>query len=105
MFYVGDNTLFVFGKQNPKDILINALHNKCNTIRLGYKKSFTPDTLDTVNDWNYIFESLTEAKVNIELELTEKYKENIEIWDWSNYKNFTPLYNVPIEPGNLKKIK
>ena len=105
MFYVAGNTLFVYGLQNPKEILIRALQNKCNIIRLGYKKSFTPKGLELVNDWNYIFESLTEAKVNIELELTEQYKENIELWDWKNYNKFTPLYNAPIEPTNIKKVK
>jgi len=43
--------------------------------------------------------------VNIELELTEQYKENIELWDWKNYNKFTPLYNAPIEPTNIKKVK
>ena len=38
MFYVAGNTLFVYGLQNPKEILIRALQHKCNIIRLGYKK-------------------------------------------------------------------
>jgi len=105
MFYVGDNTLYVFGLQNPKDILIRALNHKCNIVRLGYKKSFTPGTLELINDWNYIFESLTEAKINIELELTEQYREYIKKWDWENYKKFTALYNTPLEPGNIEKIE
>lgn len=105
MFYVGGDTLYVFGLQNPKDILIRALNHKCNIIRLGYKNSFTPETLEPVNDWNYIFESLTEAKINIELELTEEYREHITTWDWTNYKKFTPLFNTPIELNNLEKIE
>ena len=105
MFYVGGNVLYVFGLQNPKDILIRALNHKCNIIRLGYKKSFTPETIEPLNDWNYIFESLTEAKVSIELELTEQYEEHIKAWDWFNYKKFTALYNVPLEPADLEKIE
>lgn len=105
MFYVGGNILFVFGLQNPKEILIRALNHKCNIIRLGYKKSFTPETIEPVNDWNFIFESLTEAKINIELEVTEQYREHIEAWDWCNYNNFTPLYNTPIEPSDIEKIQ
>ena len=95
-FYVSGNILYVFGLQNPKDILI---------IRLGYKNSFTPETIEPVNDWNFIFESLTEAKINIELEVTEQYREHIEAWDWCNYNNFTPLYNTPIEPSDIEKIE
>ena len=101
MFYVGGNVLYVFGLQNPKEILIRALNHKCNIVRLGYKKSFTPETIEPLNDWNYIFECLTDAKISIELELTEKYKNHIEKWDWSNYNKFTPLYNPPIEPNNI----
>lgn len=105
MFYVGGNVLYVFGLQNPKEILIRALNHKCNIVRLGYKKSFTPETIEPLNDWNYIFECLTDAKISIELELTEKYKNHIEKWDWSNYNKFTPLYNPPIEPNNIEKIE
>ena len=105
MFYVGGNTLYVSGLQNPKEILIRALNHKCNIIRLGYKQSFTPETLEPLNDWNYIFESLTDAKISIELELTENFKEHIEAWDWFNYKKFTPLYNDTIQPGNIEKIE
>mgnify|MGYP001200265378 CR=1 FL=1 len=105
MFYVGGNTLYVFGLQNPKEILIRALNHKCNIVRLGYKKSFTPETLEPLNDWNYIFESLTDAKISIELELTENFKEHIEVWDWFNYNKFTPLYNAPIDPTDIEKIE
>ena len=104
-FYVSGNVLYVFGLQNPKDILIRALNHNCNIIRLGYKNSFTPETIEPVNDWNFIFESLTEAKINIELEVTEQYREHIEAWDWCNYNNFTPLYNTPIEPSDIEKIE
>lgn len=102
MFFVGDNVLYVEGLQNPKDILIHALNNKCNEICLGYNKSFKPETDNIINDWNYIFEELIKADVKISLICESEYMDHIDKWDWSNYNKFMFKINVATD---LKEIK
>jgi len=96
MFFIGKDkngldTLFVQGKQNPKEILMRALNHGCEHVYLGFNGSFNPETENPVNDWNFIFEELIKAKIWLSCEIAEKYALHVTNWDWSNYEKFVPV--------------
>lgn len=107
MFYIGEKdqekVLFVEGIQNPNEILQRCLLHTVSRVHLGFKNTFTPALVHPVNDWNFMFEELVKAKVTIDLELTTRYTDNIESWEWTGYKNFNALYEAQ-DVNSVEKI-
>ena len=55
----GRKTLFVIGRQNPKEILARCLNNKIDHVYLGCADSFQPgDDKDSWSDWDFIISTL-----------------------------------------------
>lgn len=96
MFYIGEKdkekTLFVKGTQNPNEILQRCLLHGISRVHLGFENSFKPALVHPVNDWNFMFDALTEAKITIDLELDAYYTNNIKQWDWVGYEKFNAIY-------------
>jgi len=126
-----EKVLFVEGIQNPNEILQRCLLHTVSRVHLGFKNTFTPALVHPVNDWNFMFEELVKAKVfkntftpalvhpvndwnfmfeelvkakvTIDLELTTRYTDNIESWEWTGYKNFNALYEAQ-DVNSVEKI-
>ena len=54
----GVTTLFVIGKQNPKEILQRCLANKIDHAYLGCGYTFAPETDEDWEEWDYIVKEL-----------------------------------------------
>ena len=53
----GKKTLFVIGRQNPKEILQRCL-DKIDHVYLGCGYTFAPETEDDWKDWDFIITEL-----------------------------------------------
>lgn len=93
----GKQTLFVIGKQNPKEILARCLNNKIDHVYLGCADSFQPeDDSEQWQDWDYIITQLLEADVWVTLDFDSKYCNHPWLHDngWNEYDKFIPMIAV-----------
>ena len=93
----GRKTLFVIGRQNPKEILARCLNNKIDHVYLGCADSFQPgDDKDSWSDWDFIISTLLEADVWVTLDFDSKYANHAWFHDngWSENRKFIPMIAV-----------
>ena len=93
----GRKTLFVIGRQNPKEILARCLNNKIDHVYLGCADSFQPgDDKDSWSDWDFIISTLLEADVWVTLDFDSKYANHEWFHDngWSESRKFIPMIAV-----------
>jgi hypothetical protein len=93
----GQKTLFVVGKQNPKEILARALNNNCPHIYLGANMSFAPDHTDADSaEWDHMIMSLVKAGVWTTLDFDVADVEWVLECGATEYNNFIPQISVKI---------
>lgn len=93
----GQRTLFVVGKQNPKEILARALNNNCPHIYLGANQSFALDGTDEDSyEWDHIIMTLVEAGVWTTLDFDVCDIEWVLELGATEYDNFIPMISVKI---------
>lgn len=93
----GQKTLFVVGKQNPKEILARALNNNCPHIYLGANMSFAPDYTDADSaEWDHMIMSLVKAGVWTTLDFDVADVEWVLECGATEYNNFIPQISVKI---------
>ena len=93
----GKRTLFVIGKQNPKEILQRCLDNGIDHAYLGCADSFQPgDDVVEWEAWDHIIEELIKADIWITLDFDSKYCNHKWIHDngWTDYEKFVPMIAV-----------
>lgn len=93
----GQKTLFVVGKQNPKEILARALNNNCPHIYLGANMSFAPDYTDEdSSEWDHIIMTLVKEGVWTTLDFDVADIEWVLECGATEYNNFIPQISVKI---------
>ena len=93
----GQKTLFVVGKQNPKEILARALNNDCPHIYLGANQSFAPDfTEEDSKEWDHIIMTLVKEGVWTTLDFDVADTEWVLECGATEYNNFIPQISVKI---------
>ena len=92
----GKRTLFVIGKQNPKEILQRCLDNGIDHAYLGCGYTFAPETVDDWKDWDFIIMELIKADVWVTLDFNAKYCEDVLNNGWDEYKKFIAMISVPM---------
>ena len=93
----GKRTLFVIGKQNPREILQRCLDNGIDHAYLGCADSFQPgDDVVEWEAWYHIIEELIKADIWITLDFDSKYCNHKWIHDngWTDYEKFVPMIAV-----------
>ena len=93
----GKRTLFVIGKQNPKEILQRCLDNGIDHEYLGCADSFQRgDDVVEWEAWDHIIEELIKADIWITLDFDSKYCNHKWIHDngWTDYEKFVPMIAV-----------
>ena len=93
----GQRTLFVVGKQNPKEILARALNNDCPHIYLGANQSFAPDNTDEDNkEWDHIIMTLVREGVWTTLDFDVADAEWVLESGATEYSNFIPMISAKL---------
>lgn len=93
----GQKTLFVVGKQNPKEILARALNNNCPHIYLGANMSFAPDYTDEDSaEWDHIIMTLVKEGIWTTLDFDVADVEWVLECGATEYNNFIPQISVKI---------
>ena len=93
----GQRTLFVVGKQNPKEILSRALNHKCPHIYLGANQSFAPDYTDADSrEWEYIIMTLAREGIWVTLDFDVADSEWVLETGAAEYDNFIPMVSVKL---------
>ena len=93
----GKRTLFVVGRQNPKEILQRCLDNKIDHAYLGCADSFKPgNDTDSWKDWDHIIRFLLDAGIWVTLDFDSLYANHEWIHDngWTDYDKFVPMISV-----------
>ena len=93
----GQKTLFVVGKQNPKEILARALNTDCPHIYLGANQSFAPDYTDEDSkEWDHMIMTLVKEGVWTTLDFDVADTEWVLESGAVEYHNFIPQISVKI---------
>lgn len=93
----GQKTLFVVGKQNPKEILARALNCDCPHVYLGANQSFAPDhTEEDSKEWDHIIMTLVKEGVWTTLDFDVADTEWVLESGATEYHNFIPQISVKI---------
>ena len=93
----GQRTLFVVGKQNPKEILTRAINHNCPHIYLGANQSFAPDlTQEDSDEWNHIIMTLVREGVWTTLDFDVADAEWVLECGATEYNNFIPMISVKV---------
>ena len=92
----GMNTLFVVGKQNPKEILQRMLDNGIEHVYLGCGYTFNPETPQDWQAWDYIVHELIKADVWVTLDFNAKYCEQVLESGYDEYNKFVAMISVPM---------
>lgn len=91
----GQRTLFVVGKQNPKEILARALNHNCPHIYLGANMSFAPDYTDEDSaEWDHILMTLVREGIWVTLDFDVADIEWVLECGATEYDNFIPMISV-----------
>ena len=95
----GKPTLFVFGKQNPKEILQRCLDNSIDHVYLGCGNSFQPEEdRKQWEMWDHIIQELIKADIWITLDFDSGYANHDWFHDngWNDYDKFVPMIAVKL---------
>lgn len=93
----GQRTLFVVGRQNPKEVLARAINNNCPHIYLGANQSFSIDTEEEKQEWYYIFDTLIiDTNIWVTLDFDIKYIDFIVDSGMTEYDTFIPMISAKI---------
>ena len=90
-------TLFVIGKQNPKEILQRCLDNGIDHAYLGCANTFQPgDSNEEWEEWDHIILELMKADIWVTLDFDSGYANHEWIHDngWNEYDKFIPMIAV-----------
>jgi|TARA_B110000977_G_scaffold82257_1_gene109841 hypothetical protein len=93
----GKETLFVVGKQNPKEILQRCLDNEIDHAYLGCANSFQPgDSNEEWAEWDHIILELMKADIWVTLDFDSGYANHEWFHDngWNEYDKFIPMIAV-----------
>ena len=99
----GMETLFVIGKQNPKEILQRCLENTIEHAYLGCANSFQPgDDTEEWEAWDHIITELIKADIWITLDFDSGYANHEWLHDngWNEYDKFVPM--IAVRMPNVK---
>jgi len=93
----GQRTLFVVGRQNPKEVLARAINNDCPHIYLGANQSFSIDTEEEKQEWYYIFDTLIiDTNIWVTLDFDIKHIEFIIDSGMTEYDTFIPMISAKV---------
>lgn len=93
----GERTLFVIGKQNPKEILMRALNHKCKHIYLGCGYCFSPETEIEWDEWHHVVNYLLDVEgVWVTVDYNVKYHEGVLEYGWNENERFISMISVPL---------
>lgn len=92
----GVTTLFVVGKQNPKEILQRMLDRNITHAYLGCGYTFNPETPEDWKDWDFIVHELIKADVWVTLDFNAKYCEGVLESGYDEYNKFVAMISVPM---------
>lgn len=93
----GQRTLFVVGRQNPKEVLARAINNNCPHIYLGANQSFSIDTEEEKQEWYYIFDTLIiDTNIWVTLDFDIKYIDFIVDSGMTEYDTFIPMISAKV---------
>lgn len=90
----GMRTLFVVGPQDPTEILIRALNNKCPHIYLGANQSFCPETIEEETQWDSLLSTLVKDEILVTLDFDVTWSEWVLETIAVEYDNFIPMISV-----------
>jgi len=93
----GKTTLFVIGKQNPKEILQRCLDNGIDHAYLGCANSFQPgDSNEEWGAWDHIISELIKADIWVTLDFDSGYANHDWFHDngWNEYDKFIAMISV-----------
>ena len=93
----GKQTLFVIGKQNPKEILQRCLDNGIDHAYLGCANTFQPgDSNEEWEEWDHIILELMKADIWVTLDFDSGYANHEWFHDngWNEYDKFIPMIAV-----------
>lgn len=93
----GQRTLFVVGRQNPKEVLARAINNNCPHIYLGANQSFSIDTEEEKQEWYYIFDTLIiDTNIWVTLDFDIKHIDFIVDSGMTEYDTFIPMISAKV---------
>lgn len=93
----GQRTLFVVGRQNPKEVLARAINNNCPHIYLGANQSFSIDTEEEKQEWYYMFDTLiVDTGIWVTLDFDVKHVEWILDSGMTEYDTFIPMMSCKL---------
>lgn len=93
----GQKTLFVVGRQNPKEVLARAINNNCPHIYLGANQSFSIDTEEEKQEWYYIFDTLIiDTNIWVTLDFDIKHIDFIVDSGMTEYDTFIPMISAKV---------
>lgn len=95
-----DRTLFVVGLQEEKEVIAEALKNKCHHIYLGANQSFNPPIEGTKDwlEWGKLICALVQYAKWVTLDFDSTYIKVRcqDIQEWCKYDNFIPMISVKV---------
>ena len=93
----GQRTLFVIGTQPYKEILSRALNHNCPHIYLGANQSFSVDTEQASQEWDFMLNNLIkDTGIWVTLDFDVKYAEWVLESGMTEYDTFIPMVSVKL---------